>query len=479
MRDYALLYINGRRFEIRGEKAGKMLADFLREDIFLTGTKIVCAEGDCGACTVLRRFPLGVSKERPTSFEPINACITTVAQMDGSHLITVEALAEPDKLHPVQKAMVECHGSQCGFCTPGFVMALAGLVDRRLDEKNLGPITEKEAKNHLTGNLCRCTGYRPILDAACSIDLEACHPLARRYHTPAIEKELVKASKTALEINSEKFSFFAPVSEKEAAAFLSKEKSARIIAAGTDLGVLVNKGKTRLEKCLSLHLIPSLYEIETSKTLTVGARVTLSLLRRAVQKSIPELASFLDLFASPQIKNVATLVGNAVNASPIADTIPFLLAMEAKLVLLSSKGRKELPIERFYLGYKKLALKPGEIVLGISIPLLQKGERLRLRKVSQRKDLDISAVTAAFVLRTKGDKIEKARIALGGVAATPLRLPKTEAALEGESLSPTASHEALAILQKEIKPLSDLRGSAGFRRVVAENLLGEFLAEGP
>lgn len=466
-RDKVIFYLNGVRHEAGPEHARMMLADYLRYVKSLTGTKIVCAEGDCGACSVLRYFPL-----EGKDFLPINSCITTVAQMDASSLVTVDALAQSG-LTPVQDAMVRCHGSQCGFCTPGFVVALTGLVEKKLARGDAGAkIAEKEAKNALTGNLCRCTGYQPILEAAQSIPLANCEPLAKRFLTPAIQRDLKSVLKSSLVMQSDAFTFLAPTKLAE----LKKIKHARFIGAGTDLGVQHNKRKTRLENLVSLHLIPELYTAKKAKgTLTVGARVTLSRLREYTKGS--ELARFLDLFASPQIKNVATLVGNVGNASPIADTPPFLLASDALLHTLGPRGKRKLPFGEFFLGYRKTALRPGECITAIEFPLEAKNEKIALYKASQRKDLDISAVNAAFRFSFMDKNITSAKIALGGVAATTIRLPKLEKFLAGKDLSSELTDKAAGLLQDEIRPLSDLRGSAAFRRVLAGNFLRQFLAD--
>lgn len=476
MRNVVVFYLNGKRQEIAGPEAGMMLADYLRYEKSLTGTKIVCAEGDCGACSVLRYFPFS----REKNFYPINSCITTVAQMDGSSLVTVDALAEENKLTEVQSAMMGCHGSQCGFCTPGFVVALTGLVDKKnsVGENSVSP---QEAKNALTGNLCRCTGYQPIIDAACSLNPLKSKPVKKRFSSAQQETELKKVLRAPLELRTEEFHYFAPTALKEAVAFLRKQKDARVIAAGTDLGVQRNKRKVQLPKMLSLHLIPALYETKISGgRFQAGARVTLAQLRRDLKGKAPEVARFLDLFASPQIKNVATLVGNVGNASPIADTPPFLLSADARAIIAGPRGKRLVPLEKFYLGYRKTALKPGEILIGIDFLLPEKNSALGLYKASQRKDLDISCVNAAFHIRwhdAKRTRAKEVRVALGGVAAIPVRLPKTEAHLLAGPLNEDGCRAAIQLLRAEIEPISDLRGSAAFRKIVAGNFLEKFFRE--
>lgn len=485
MRQTALVYINGRRYDVAPADAGMMLADFLRLRCGLTGTKIVCAEGDCGACTVLRSFPGPGGGDR---YLPMNSCIALVAQLDGSSLVTVDALAD-ERLTPVQSSMMSCHGSQCGFCTPGFVMALTGLVEKKLGDgaarsKGAPKITAKEARNALTGNLCRCTGYQPILDAAVSIPLAKCEPVAERFSSLEQSRDLKRAFREGLHLKSESFELFAPRSLKEAALYLKRHRDARVLGAATDLGVVHNKWKARLVRVVSLHLVPELYEMKRLRgnSLSVGARVTLSELRSELKSGADELARFLDLFASPQIKNVATLVGNVANASPIADTPPFLLVSDAVIDVVGPRGRRSIPIERFYLGYRETDLRAGELIKSIRFSLTRKNEILHLKKISERKDLDISAVNAAFRLSwrdRRGGEIGEARIALGGVAATPLRLVQTEAVLKGLRLDDetreAAIEKACAALQAEIAPIGDVRGSSAFRRVLAENLFRDFI----
>jgi xanthine dehydrogenase small subunit len=476
MRNAVVFFLNGKKQEVQGSMAGMMLADYLRYEKSLTGTKIVCAEGDCGACSVLRYFPYSKDK----NFYSINACICTVAQMDGSSLVTVDALAEGPKLTPVQNAMKDCHGSQCGFCTPGFVVALTGLVEKKLCERK-SQIGEQEAKNALTGNLCRCTGYQPIIDAAVAIDLSASTSVKKRFHSAAQEKELKAVLKNGVAFSGQNFSFFAPTSLKEATAYLRKNRDARLIGAGTDLGVQHNKRKLQLQKLVSLHLIPELYESnKLGKKVSVGARVTLTELRKSIEAVIPEAARFLDLFASPQIKNVATLIGNIGNASPIADTPPFLLAMDAELLIAGPSGKRKLPLKDFYLGYRRTALKAGEFLAGVTFSIPDKSSSFALYKASQRKDLDISCVNAAFHIlwkdKTRG-LAKEVRVALGGVAATPVRLPKTEKHLLGAKIEAATLSSAIAAMQAEIQPIADLRGSSAFRRVMAEGFLEKFFRE--
>lgn len=465
MRKDIVFYLNGKRHSLGAEESKMMLADFLRYEKGLTGTKVVCAEGDCGACTVMRFFPAGANSQKEPNFYPINSCITPVATLDGSSLITVEALQKEQELHEVQKAMVNCHGSQCGFCTPGFVMALAGLVEKKIEDKSK-TITDQEAKNSMTGNLCRCTGYDGIIEAAKKIDLEKCESLKNRYYNHDQEQDLLNVASTPVKVESDDYSFYAPTSLKAAIEYWDEKDNVRIIASSTDLGVVHNKRRLKLNHLLSLHLIKDLYNVEVENNrIKIGARVTMTQLRREIKNSIPEFAHYLDIFASPQIKNIATIIGNIANASPIGDTPPALLALDASLYLNSKAGEREIKLKDFYLDYKKTTLRDGEMITAVSFEIPEKNY-FKIYKNSVRKDLDISTVN--FSIYISEDEKEY-RIAAGGVAATPIRLIKTEEFLQNNKLDANTVAQAVDILHTEFKPLSDVRASAAYRHMLMEN----------
>jgi len=483
-RDHVTFHVNGRRHDVGAERAGLMLAEYLRVDQRMPGTKIVCAEGDCGACTVLRWFP---GHARVPTFVPVNACILPVATLDGSSIVTIEGLAAPDgSLTPVQQAMVACHGSQCGYCTPGFVLAITALAEKRLLANNAGDqrITERQARNGLTGNLCRCTGYEPILAAATTLDVSRCDSLARRYCTPAHVRELRACLRSPVRLEGDGFAYYAPLTLAAACSHLHAHRNARIVAGCTDVGVLHNKGRAPIARAISLHLIPGIHAIERkgARSVRVGAGVTLERLRVYVERKVPELARLLDVFASPQIKHVATLAGNLANASPIGDTLPFLLVAGARVHTVRPAGRRKLPIESFFRAYRTTALARGELIEAIEFDLPSRADELALYKVSQRKDLDIAtlslAVRVRFTLRTTGARsVDEVRLAVGGLAAVPLRLERTEAVLRGELLSTELLERATVVARSEVEPLDDLRGSAAFRRVVLGNLLRRWARE--
>ena len=483
MRDHVLLHINGERFEVRGQAAFAPLSEFLRGDLRLTGTKIVCEEGDCGACTVL----VGRLEGDSLRYRPVNSCIHLILQLDGCHVVTVEGLRR-GALTEVQESMVVEHGAQCGFCTPGFVTAMHGLLEERAAAgaavaapAQAGP-TDQEWREALTGNLCRCTGYEPILRACAAIDparVARIHDLfpggppladARRARTTGLALETLRDS-TPLAV-------FAPVDLDQALELRLAHPDARVVAGATDLGVQINKGRLAPGRFLSLALVSELRRLAVEDgAIHVGALVVWSDLERLCRAVAPEFAGILAVFASPQIKNVGTLVGNIVNASPIADSLPFLFVADAEVLLAGKRGRRSVNINSFYKGYKELDLLPDELVIGVRIPLPGADETVRLYKVSRRRDLDISAFTAAIRMRRNNGSIESARVAYGGVGPVVLRLPKTEAFLSGRAFEAGTFLEAGQLARTEVTPISDVRGSADFRLQLAENILLRFYEE--
>lgn len=460
MRRSVILYINGKRHEISGTQAFAPLTDYLRYEQRLVGTKVVCSEGDCGACTVLQ------ARGDSTNFISLNACITIPALLDGSHLVTVEGLEDGANLHSVQKEMVNHHGAQCGFCTPGIVCSLAGLFERHKEA------TEKQVRNALTGNLCRCTGYEPILKSAVAVSGDLTGRLKKRYLSDSkIKKELDQILRQDLFLESRDQSYFAPTSLTSLLEYKQSHPETRLIASATDIGVMVNKGKLSYQKLCSLNRVNQIRQVhEDADHLVVGAGVTLTELQNAVESIYPEFFELLKVFASPQIKNVATLVGNIANASPIADTLPFLFVMNAELEIQSLARKRLVNINGFYRGYKLLDLEPGEIIVSVRIPKLKNNELLRLYKVSRRKDLDISCVTAGFLFKMCDGAIEEARVAYGGVGPIVTRLRQTEDFLRGKLLDLNVLNQAGEIAKTEVSPITDVRGSKDYRSLLVKNL---------
>lgn len=470
--------INDQRVEIKGDNAFMTLGNYLRNEESLTGTKIVCAEGDCGACTVL--IAKDVDASGKLEFKSVNSCILPLYLIDGAQVVTVEGIGKNSgmniDLHEVQQKMIDHNGAQCGYCTPGFICAMAGAVEKV--KSCGGTLTEKKAKNFLTGNLCRCTGYQPIIDAATSIDLNKVELLKDRYHSAEWISEMKAIKSQTVEMKFTDKSIFLPATLNEALKKKSEKNEVRLIAGSTDIGVVVNKGKLETPDTMALYHIKDLKTIShDDKFITVGATVTLTEFEEYVEKHFSEMSRMLRIFASPQIKNQGTVVGNVVNASPIADTIPFLMVSDAIVELQSTSGTREVVLSKFYIGYKKLDINADEIVTKIKIPVLAKNEKTRLYKVSMRKDLDISAVTFAARIVFDGKKMTKVAIALGGVAATVVRLSDIEAKLTGQDFSEKIFHDAGASLDQYIKPLSDLRASKEYRMLVAGNYFKKFAAE--
>lgn len=395
-------------------------------------------------------------------FQAINSCIAPIFSLDLCHVVTVEGLADSNGLSAVQKAFVENGGAQCGYCTPGFVCAMTALTEDCLIENK--PITEKKARNYLTGNLCRCTGYEPILKAATSIDLKNVTSLGR-YVTKESLSEFSSLSKSVY-IKDSNFELSLPHLLSDAAKLKTPET--RLVAGATDLGVLVNKDKLTFTKVLSLLHVDELQKVEfTGNICKVGARVTLTALEQSLKEKCPEFAEILKIFASPQIKNNATLVGNVVNASPIADTIPALMVLNSFVITT----QRRIALVDFYKGYKQLDLLPTEIVSHIEFEIPAADEIFKLYKASPRKDLDISVVTFAGIFKLNKKIISSARIAFGGVGPVVIRMKQLESEFTGKEFSEELFSSLSTKVEKEITPLSDLRGSREFRLKLGQNLI--------
>lgn len=450
-------YINGQLHTVSGNDVFQTLSSYLRYQSRLTGTKVVCAEGDCGACTVLMARGEG-------GYRSMNSCIAMTFAMDGASLVTVEGMGKASGLCEIQNSMVRNFGGQCGFCTPGFVMSIANMHEQQAE------LTEQKAKNYLTGNLCRCTGYSPIIKAACDVDRKKQKPVGKAY-PQQIQPKLLKQS---VLISGDECEYFAPTSWKEACKYKAKGDVV-VFSGATDLGVIYNKGKLRPRRVMSLHLIPDFTKLAmNSKTVQMGAGVTLTQFQNAIAKTIPALSRFINIFASPQIKNVATVVGNLANASPIAEMPPPLMVLEATVEIIGLKGKKSIPLSEFYLAYKKIKLGKDELITGVTVPIPGSKDYFENYKVSQRRDLDISTVNASFRFSMEGSKIKHAFIAYGGVAATTVRLNKLEKSLEGKVVDSELIRKTTETIRTSIKPLSDVRGSSNYRLQLSANLFQKF-----
>lgn len=475
MRNFITTYINGKRHELRDEFAFKTVADFLRYEKSLTGTKVVCAEGDCGACTILvSRLTFSGGKYKMGEYKSINSCISYMYLLDLCHIITVEGLGNTNHLHPVQEAMLDHHGAQCGYCTPGFICSMAQMSED-LKKKNQKP-SEQKVKNYLTGNLCRCTGYEPIISAGVNIEMAKVNPLSSLYNDEEILKHLSSLD-SEVKVNFENKEIYLPKDMRGALEFRAVNLDSKITSGATDLGVVQNKGKLNLTKIMSLNNVFEAYEIHQSADgLEVGAKTSLYHLEQACKKDFKEYSHLIHIFASPQIKNNATLVGNVVNASPIGDSIPFLLVNESIIELSKKDSKRQLNINSFYKGgYKELDLKEDELVT--KIKLLKSHHKYKLYKVSIRKDLDISTITFACRYQIEGGKIKEFSLALGGVGPTVLRMRRVESLAHGASFSKQTFTHLSNEVQKDISPLSDHRGTKEFRLMLAKNLVMRFFDE--
>jgi xanthine dehydrogenase small subunit len=485
IRDHLVLFLNGNRHEVTGSDCFLSLSDFLRYRRGLTGTKIVCSEGDCGSCTVLVGRPDG----KALRYQPIDSCIRQMFQLDGVHVVTVEGLGSgemPDhgaeRLTPVQQAMVECHGSQCGFCTPGFVMAMHGVCEGC----NGHTPSEEEWRHELTGNLCRCTGYTTILKAGMQAAAAGTAKMNEMYPPATMLREMEKLRGDVLDLKGDchgtQRQAYCPTTIAEAVAFRQKNSQAKVAAGATDVGVQLNKRVIAPEVFLDLNRVRELEGVKFTssgdgRAIVAGARATWTEMLQACRDAAKEFAEIVSVFGSPQIRHVGTIGGNIINASPIADSLPFLFVMEAELELTGPQGRRTVNINNFYQGYKKFDLKADELLVGVRIPLPCPGELLRLFKVSRRRDLDISTFTAAVRMQLDGETITKAAVAYGAVGPTVLRLRRTEQFLVGQPFTEETMDKAGATAIDEITPISDVRGSKDYRYQLARNVLLKFYHE--
>ncbi len=453
--------LNGTPVRVTGESPSRTLLDWLRETRGLCGTKEGCNEGDCGACTVM------VTDEGGS--RALNACILFLPQLDGKAIRTVEGVTSPTgKMHPVQEAMVAHHGAQCGFCTPGFVvsMAVAHLNGQR------------DHDDALAGNLCRCTGYAPIIRAA-EAAADAPVPDWMQNDRSCISAQILAsppatgATETDHAVGSEGADVppaFCPTSSDELAEWYLAHPDATLIAGATDVGLWVTKNLRDLSPVAFLNRVTDLQHIERQGGLLhVGAGVTIAALRAAVAANLPSFAELLRRYASEQVRNAATIGGNIANGSPIGDGPPALIALGATLHLRRGDEMRSMPLESFFLDYRKQDRRPGEFVAGISFP--EQAPELRCYKISKRFDQDISAVCGCFNITVHDGRITTARIAYGGMAGIPKRAATVEAALIGKSWDQTTITAALPAFAQDFTPLTDMRASAAYRLETATNLL--------
>ncbi len=439
--------------------------DYLRLVERSRGTKEGCNEGDCGACTVA----LGTLRDGTITYQPINACILLTAQLDGRELVTVEDLNCDGKLHRVQQAMVDEHASQCGFCTPGFVMSIWTLHTQNRST------TRQDIVEHLAGNLCRCTGYRPIITAA----EKSCEPEA--FHADARTVDLLRAinDNDDVLLGTEESFTALPASPEMLAALAEEHPDATIVGGATDVGLWITKQLRTLPKVIHTSRVKPLHEIiDGGLTLSIGAAATYTEAEASLHQLHPDIGAALKRIGSQQVRASGTIGGNIANGSPIGDMPPILIALSSTLHLRRGIAQRELPLEDFFIAYGKQDREPGELVWRIDVPKLAASDHFRCYKISKRFDQDISAVMAAFMLKLNGTRVVSARFAFGGMAATPSRARKAEAAIFGAEMGdPTTWDAAIAALAEDFTPITDMRASAEYRIVVAQNLLHKALIE--
>ncbi len=457
----------GELVEVADAAPTRTVLEWLREEAHCTGTKEGCAEGDCGACTVV----VGrLDEADQLQLQPVNACIQFLPTLDGKALFTVEDLAADGPLHPTQQAMVDCHGSQCGFCTPGIVMSLWACYRRHQDAGTRA--TRQQLADDLSGNLCRCTGYRPILDAG-----------ERMFDLPAPDFDTapVVQALTALRRDaplSNWRGFHAPRLLSEFAALREALPQARVLAGSTDIGLWVTKQFKPLPEMIFIGEVAELQRIEViGGELHIGAAASLEAAWTALVQRWPVLRDLWLRFASLPIRVAGTMGGNIANGSPIGDCAPVLMALGADLILARGARQRRLPLGAFYLDYMKNALEPGEFVQAIVVPAPRADVAVRAYKISKRFDCDISAVSMGLALRLEGERVAEVRFAFGGLAAIVKRAAQTEAAVLGQPWSEATMRAAMAALAEDFKPLTDMRASAGYRLQVAQNLLQRFWLE--
>ncbi len=465
MKSQAIRFIRrGQLVSLSDVPPSRTLLEVLREDLACTGTKEGCGEGDCGACTVV----VGEADGETLSYRAVNSCIRLAHSIDGMALWTVEDLAADDgTLHPAQDAMVQCHGSQCGFCTPGFVMSLFGMYQNHTCQGKA--ISRALAQEELSGNLCRCTGYKPILEAARKM---GDYPVVRLDQARLL-KQLGQIAPASVDA-----AYMSPRTLADLLRARAAHPKAQVVAGCTDVGLWVTKMFMEFSSVLDLTRVTELRRVERYRHhIAIGSAVPLTDAFAALAESRPQLRVFANRFAGLPVRNAGTLGGNVANGSPIGDAMPLLIALKSSVVLMSQRGHREMALEALYTGYRKNVMAADEVLAWIKTPLPVANEFSRVYKVSKRFDDDISAVCLAVCLHRDRGRVLSTSIGVGGVAATPMRARKTEAALNGQAWTQDTVRNAMQTLRAEFQPISDMRASADYRSEVLGNLLQRFWLE--
>lgn len=474
--------LDGRIVEAQGERRTTTVLDYLREQLHRTGTKEGCAEGDCGACVVMvgELNPAGTGVD----YVPVNSCIQLLPALDGKSVKTIESLKKADgTLHPVQDEMIKCHGSQCGFCTPGIVMSLVNLV------QVLPAPSRQQITDSLSGNLCRCTGYTPIIDATFKAVERKSELKIDDHADVALLKEIQRASTPTLTLDGDLIlqpvvrtkkgnEFVSPATLAEVADYLVKHPTTTLLAGSTEIGLQVNKQYVRPDHIMYLGNVAELRQVkETGTAWRMGAAVSLATTETLLAKAYPDFVEVLRRFGSPPIRSTATLAGNIANGSPIGDSMPCLMALGATLVLRRGDKTRTVLLENFYTGMKKNVLVAGEFIEAIELPKPVAGQVFRAHKVSKRFEQDISATCAAISYSLKGGKLSGVKLAYNGLAPSPCRAPKLEAVLEGKAPADVKAADLDAAITASFTARDGLRATWAYRALVARNLVLDFIEE--
>ena len=452
--------LNDRIQEIHNPNPNETILNYIRLKLKKTGTKEGCAEGGCGACTIV----VGELKKNNIIYKAINSCIAFTPSLEGKQLLVIEDLMlKNGSLHPVQSAMVNYHGSQCGFCTPGFVMSLFSMY------KNNNSYDEKTIEESISGNLCRCTGYRPIIDAAKSLNNDKSDQFKKnKKKTIALLKKIRPKS---ISINNQNKKYFAPRTVNELKKIIKKYPNLDFFSGGTDMSLIVTKQKKDLDNIIYLNSIDELnYIKENYKYIEVGATTPLRQFELFIKKYYSDFNIILKRYGSVQIRNVATMAGNIATASPIGDSLPLLLSLDASIAVESFNKKTILPLKNFFISYRKTKLKKGQFISSIRIPIFKKNI-FKAYKISKRIDDDISSVCASFNLEIVNKKIKSIKIAYGGMAAIPKRAIYCEKVLLNSNFSEDIILKAQKCLEKDFQPINDMRASKDYRMEIAKNLL--------
>jgi len=474
--------LDGKIVEAQGERRTTTVLDYLREQLHRTGTKEGCAEGDCGACVVM----VGELNAAGNGVEyvPVNSCIQLLPTLDGKSVKTIESLKKADgALHPVQDEMIKCHGSQCGFCTPGIVMSLVNLV------QVLPSPSRQHITDALSGNLCRCTGYTPIIDAAFKAVEKKSELKLNDHADVALLKEIQRAHTPTLTLDGDIIvqpvvrtkkgnEFLSPSTLAEVADYLLKNPTTTLLAGSTEIGLQVNKKFSRPEHIMYLGNVAELRQVtETAHAWRMGAAVSLTQVETLIGKAYPDFAEVLRRFGSPPIRSTATLAGNIANGSPIGDSMPCLMALGASLVLRRGDKTRKVLLENFYTGMKKNVLEAGEFIEAVELPKPVSGQVFRAHKVSKRFEQDISATCAAISYTLKGGKLSGVKLAYNGLAPSPCRAPELEAVLEGKAPAAVKAADLDAAITASFTARDGLRATWAYRALVARNLVIDFIEE--